>query len=110
MSRPIQPTGRFGGMKAIRGKRAAEQAERTEAAQAAAAPEPAAAVQPTAAPHGVDEAPPVISAQIFGQSDTAETAGSANIAGKARAAYLGVEWSGPADRRTGRGRITKTDI
>ena len=57
-----------------------------------------------------DEAPPVISAQIFGQSDTAETAGSANIAGKARAAYLGVEWSGPADRRTRRGRIAKTDV
>ncbi len=57
-----------------------------------------------------EEAPPVISAQILGQTGAAETASPANIAGKARAVYLGVEWSGPADRRNRRGRIAKTDI
>ncbi|MGA0602394.1 hypothetical protein ACO2Q3_16920 [Caulobacter sp. KR2-114] len=28
----------------------------------------------------------------------------------ARSAYLGAEWSGPADRRAGKGKVTKTEI
>jgi hypothetical protein len=48
--------------------------------------------------------------QILGQTHPAETANPANLAGKARAAYLDVEWSGPADRRNRRGRIAKTQI
>lgn len=108
MSQPIQPTGRFGGMKRIKGKRDADSAQRagqTEAADAAVA---AAPIRP-AAPDP-KQAPPVISVQILGQSHPAETPDPANIAGKARAAYLDVEWSGGADRRNRRGRIAKTDI
>ena len=103
--RPIQPTGRFGGMKAVRGKRAAEEAARAEQAARAEAVAP---VPPT----GLDpeDSPPAVSAQILGQSDTAETGNPANIAGKARAAYLGVEWSGAADRRNRRGKIAKTEV
>jgi hypothetical protein len=95
-------------MKGIRGKRAAEAAARAEQAVPPAAPEAIAPVPPAA--HDPEDAPPVISAQILGQADTAETANSANIAGKARAVYLGVEWSGPADRRNRRGRIAKTEV
>jgi hypothetical protein len=110
VNRPIQPTGRFGGMKPIRGKRTPEPEAkaRVEPAAAAGAPEPVAPIPASA--YAPEEAPPVISAQILGQSHTAENASSANIAGKARAVYLGVEWSGPADRRNRRGRIAKTDV
>ena len=108
MSRAIQRTGRFGGIKSVRGKRGAESAPRGEAAKPASGPEAAAPIPPTGA--NPDEAPPVISAHILGQSHTAETASPANIAGKARAAYLDVEWSGPADRRNRQGKIAKTEI
>ncbi len=108
MSRPIQPTARYGGMKAVRGKRAAEAAKRAEQPQPAAAPEAVAPVPPTGI--NPDDAPPAISAQILGQGEAAENAGAANIAGKARAVYLGVEWSGPADRRNRSGKIAKTDV
>jgi hypothetical protein len=87
-------------------------------AQAAAEPGPpgepeaaaaAAAIPPLdPAPH---DGPPVISAQLMGQSDPAEGAAPANSAARtARSAYLKVEWSGRYDRRTRRGRITKTDV
>ncbi len=66
---------------------------------------------PGAAPiHPTDPAP-AVSAQVMGQSDSAEDAPSANSAARqARGAYLKVEWSGRYDRRTRSGRITKTDV
>jgi hypothetical protein len=77
-------------------------------------PQPAASAEPAAriaaAAPGPGDSPPVISAQILGQSDAAETDAPAKTAQKARAAYLGVEWSGPADRRNRLGRIAKTEI
>jgi hypothetical protein len=36
--------------------------------------------------------------------------GGPGALGNAKAAYLGAEWSGDADRRTRKGRITKTEI
>ncbi len=82
------------------------------AAGAAEAPKaaPAAAPVPPPGMHPED-APPMVSAQLLGQSDSAEGAAPANSAARAaRKAYLTVEWSGPHDRRTGRGRIAKTDV
>ena len=53
----------------------------------------------------------MVSAQLMGQTDSAEGAAPANSAARAaRKAYLKVEWSGPQDRRTRRGRIAKTEV
>lgn len=77
-----------------------------EEPQAAQGPTPIPPLDP--APH---DGPPAISAQLMGQSDPAEGAEAAKSAAhKARSAYLKVEWSGPYDRRTRRGRIAKTDV
>jgi hypothetical protein len=95
-------------MKRIRGRREADPAQRAAQAEATEGPAAAAPIRP-AAPDP-EKAPPVISVQILGQTHPAETANPANLAGKARAAYLDVEWSGPADRRNRRGRIAKTEI
>jgi hypothetical protein len=108
VSQPIQPTGRFGGMKRIRGKREPDPAQRAGPAEAAEGPAAAAPIRP-ASPEP-EEPPPVISVQILGQAHPAESPDPANMAGKARAAYLDVEWSGPADRRNRRGRIAKTEV
>lgn len=77
-----------------------------EEAQAAdpAAPIPPGAPRP-------EHAAPAVSAQLMGQSDSAEGAAPAKSAARqAASAYLKVEWSGPHDRRTRRGRIAKTDV
>jgi hypothetical protein len=60
---------------------------------------------------GPQHAAPAVSAQLMGQSDSAEGAAPAKSAmRRAHGAYLKVEWSGPHDRRTRRGRIAKTDV
>jgi hypothetical protein len=105
---PIQSVRRSPASKRVRGGRRVDDPSAAQKAEAAAAPESAAPIQ--AATPDPGDSPPVISAQILGQSDTAETAAPANSAQKARAAYLGVEWSGPADRRNRQGRIAKTEI
>jgi hypothetical protein len=111
LTEPIQSLRRGAALKRVRGGRRAEDppaAEQVEAAGAAAPPAPASPTAPISLDPG--DSPPVLSAQILGQSHTAETDSPANLAGKARAVYLGVEWSGPSDRRNRRGRIAKTDI
>jgi hypothetical protein len=95
----------------IRRKRTGESAAAsaagfTEAAEdaEAAAPIPPGGIAP-------EHAAPAVSAQMMGQSDSAEGAAPAkSTARRATSAYLTVEWSGPHDRRTGRGRIAKTDV
>ena len=108
MTDPIQSVRRSPASRRVRGGRRVDDPSATERPEAAAAPEPAAPIPPATPDPG--DSPPVISAQILGQSDTAETAAPAKTAEKARAAYLGVEWSGPADRRNRQGRIAKTEI
>jgi hypothetical protein len=105
---PIQSVRHSGASKRVRGGRRVDDPAATEHTEAAAAPAPAAPI-PAASPDPGDS-PPAISAQILGQSDPAETGAPAKTAQKARAAYLGVEWSGPADRRNRQGRIAKTEI
>lgn len=82
------------------------------AAGAAEAPKGAAAAAPV--PPGdfrPEDTPPMVSAQLIGQSDPAEGAAPAKSAARrAHNAYLKVEWSGRNDRRTRRGRIAKTDV
>jgi hypothetical protein len=58
-----------------------------------------------------EHAAPAVSAQLMGQSDSAESVAPAKSAARrASSAYLEVEWSGRHDRRTRRGRIAKTDV
>ncbi len=107
MTDPIHPVRRPGFAKRLRragsgGPSGAERAEGPEAA-AAASPIPPSSADPR-------QAEPEVSAQILGQSDGAENSAPAKTAQKARAVYLGVEWSGRADRRNRTGRIAKTDI
>ncbi len=66
---------------------------------------------PGAAPIAPTDPAPAVSAQMMGQSDSAEDATPAKSAARqARGAYLKVEWSGPYDRRTRKGRIAKTEV
>lgn len=108
MTDPIQSVRRSAASKRVRSGRRVDDASATDHAEAADRPAPAAPIR--AASHDPGDSPPAISAQILGQSDTAETGPPAKTAEKARAAYLGVEWSGPADRRNRQGRIAKTEI
>jgi hypothetical protein len=88
------------------GAEAAPETGPIEEPQAASGAAPIPPLDP--APH---DGPPVISAHIMGQSSPAESDPPANSAAQqARSAYLKVEWSGRFDRRTSRGRITKTDV
>jgi hypothetical protein len=111
MAPPIGSVDRPRGARRVRRKRAAE----TEAASASGfteAAEDAAAASPI--PPGdlpPEHAAPAVSAQLMGQSDSAEGAAPAKSAARrATSAYLKVEWSGRNDRRTRRGRIAKTDV
>jgi hypothetical protein len=83
--------------------------------------EPAAAgpsVPAPASPPHDDEAPrsrraaiAAFAAQLLGQGGQKRgLRGGPETLGKARAAYLETEWSGPFDRRVRRGRITKTEV
>jgi hypothetical protein len=50
-------------------------------------------------------------AQLMGQEVSRRgLRGGPQTLENARSAYLGAEWSGPNDRRTRKGRITKTEI
>jgi hypothetical protein len=81
-----------------------------EAAAVAPPPEEARAASGAGSIPPADPAP-AVSAQVMGQSDSAEDAPPANSAARqARGAYLKVEWSGRYDRRTRSGRIAKTDV
>ena len=99
------------GARRVRRKRTAEsgaaaEAGFTEAVEGAdaASPLPPGGIEP-------GHAAPAVSAQLMGQSDSAEGAASAKSAARsATSAYLKVEWSGRHDRRTRRGRIAKTDV
>jgi hypothetical protein len=99
------------GARRVRRKRTAER-EAASASGFAEAAEAAATASPIP-PGGPDpeHAAPAVSAQLMGQSDSAEGAVPANsTALRARNAYLKVEWSGGQDRRTSRGRVAKTDV
>ena len=50
-------------------------------------------------------------AQLLGQSGQRRgLKGGAPVLDSARSAYLGTEWSGPADRRSRKGKAAKTEI
>jgi hypothetical protein len=112
---PVSSVRGVGASKRVRGRRKGDGAAAAAdgaPAEAATGPRPATPIPPTSADR---EPPPAgVAAQILGQSgspsDTAEGAGSAKIAQTARTAYLGVEYSGGADRRHRLGKIAKTKI
>jgi hypothetical protein len=112
MAPPIGSVDGPRGARRLRRKRTAESAEASSASGFTEAAEGAAAASPIP-PGGLDpeHAAPAVSAQLMGQSDSAEGAASAKSAARrATSAYLKVEWSGRHDRRTRRGRIAKTDV
>ena len=51
-----------------------------------------------------------VAAQILGEGEKRGLKGGQETLQRARAGYLGAEYSGPADRRPKKGRITKTEI
>ena len=57
-------------------------------------------------PAGVDEGDRI---RLAGEGEAGLRGGPATLE-TARSAYLGAEWSGPADRRAGKGKVTKTEI
>lgn len=111
MAPPIGSVDGPRGPKRVRRKRAhggapASAAGRIEAGEGveAAAPIPPGDLGP-------QHAAPAVSAQLIGQSDSAEGADPAKSAARrAHGAYLKVQWSGRYDRRTRRGRIAKTEV
>jgi hypothetical protein len=108
MSPPIDALGPLSGPRRLRRRGAAGRADAAGADQAEAPSETSAAAPiPAVSPRPED----ALSAHLIGQSGPAENADApANSARHAHSTYLSVEWSGPRDRRTRRGRIAKTDI
>ncbi|HEY3812442.1 MAG TPA: hypothetical protein VGL66_04395 [Caulobacteraceae bacterium] len=51
-----------------------------------------------------------VTAQLLGEGPKRGLKGGEETLQRARGAYLGAEYSGPADRRPKKGRITKTEI
>jgi hypothetical protein len=86
-----------------------------EAAADEPAPEPGLPVPVAATPEQPDprarDGFVAFVAQVLGQPGQKKgLRGGPETLEKARSAYLETEWSGPADRRPARGRITKTEI
>ena len=111
MAPPIGSVDGPRGARRIRRKRAGESAPAAETGftESVEGVDPAAPIPPGGVPPG--HAAPAVSAQLMGQSDSAEGAAPAKSAARSAAsAYLKVEWSGRHDRRTRRGRIAKTDV
>jgi len=109
MTRPIGSVGDSPGVRRARRRAKGEGAQASGPAEEVHAASGAAPIPPL--DPAAHEGPPVLSAQLIGQSDPAESAESAKSAArKAHSAYLSVEWSGPRDRRTRRGRIAKTEV
>ena len=66
---------------------------------------------PAARPVAKPSAAAAFAAQMLGQDGQKRgLRGGAETLEKARASYLGAEWSGPADRRPKAGGIAKTEI
>ena len=108
MSPPIGSIGPTGGSRRIRrrGVAAGQDAAASERAEAPHAADPAAPIPPVG---GRPE--DALSAHLMGQASPAEGAADpANSTRQAHSTYMAVEWSGPKDRRTRRGRIAKTEI
>ena len=111
MAPPIGSVDGPRGARRVRRKRTQDSASASAAGRAEASEGvEAAAPIPPGAP-GPQHAAPAVSAQLIGQSNSAEGAAPAkSTARRAASAYLEVEWSGGQDRRTRRGRIAKTEV
>ena len=108
MSPPIDSVGPLKGPRRIRRRGAAGRAESGATEHVEAPSESSAASAIPAVSQRPEDA---LSAHLIGQAGPAETAGvPANSARHAHSTYMAVEWSGPRDRRTRRGRIAKTEI
>ncbi len=107
MAHPVGSVGSSHGPRRLRRRGVSETADAASSAKAEAvsAPQAAAPIPP------VGERPEdALSAHLIGQAGPAESATPANSARQAHSTYMAVEWSGPLDRRTRRGRIAKTEV
>jgi hypothetical protein len=103
MSNPIKPQAGVERRKAERRQALRRQGERRKGAKL-----PVAAAKP-GAPEEAGTA--AFAAQLMGQDGIKRgLRGGPPVLEEARAAYLGAEWTGPADRRRGAGKTAKTDI
>ena len=116
MSDPIGPVRRAQSPRRAADRRRTGRRTGDQAVDVAPAPEPApprAAALPAIAsqPAASKTAAASLSAQLLGQGGQKRgLRGGAETLGSARAAYLGAEYLGTSDRRTAKGRITKTDV
>jgi hypothetical protein len=106
MSPPIDSVGPLSGPRRVRRRGAAATAAAAEPTEA-----PSEASAASSVPAVRQRPEDALSAHLIGQEGPAEGADTpANSARHAHSTYMAVEWSGPRDRRTGRGRIAKTEI
>ncbi|MFI4934405.1 MAG: hypothetical protein ACHP7N_07290 [Caulobacterales bacterium] len=89
------------------GRRGVDQPAEANAPTAVTPVEPAPAA-PTPPPAG--KAAAAFAAQLIAGPQRRGLRAGPTTLGDAKSAYLGAEWSGGADRRTIKGRITKTEI
>lgn len=110
MPGPVDPIQRAAA--ARRAHRQARERERADGEEIANLPVPIGQVlEPPAPEPAATPAAAAYAAHLLGQSGQKRglKGGPATLE-SARSAYLGAEWSGPADRRAAKGKVTKTEI
>ncbi len=110
MAGPIDPIQRAAA--ARRALRQAMQRDRVDGEETANLPVPIGVpVEPPRPEPAATPATAAYAAHLLGQSGQKRglKGGPATLE-TARSAYLGAEWSGPADRRASKGKVTKTEI
>jgi hypothetical protein len=117
MTQPIDPTSPIRAERRVKERRSSPRRQVDRRASA----EPAGLPVTTAAPPAADANPPAASAapadsaafnaQVLGQHGQKRgLKGGPPVLNAARAAYLGVEWSGPSDRRKATGKVAKKEL
>lgn len=110
MSGPIDPVHRAAAVR--RALRQARERDRADGEEIANLPVPIGeAMEPPPPEPTATPAAAAYAAHLLGQSGQKRglKGGPATLE-TARSAYLGAEWSGPADRRAAKGKVTKTEI
>ena len=118
MTQPIDPTQSVRPERRAKERRAKErrdkerrQGDKRRADSAANLPVPVTTARDGPKSEPKPDASTVFTAQLLGQPGQKRgLKGGPVVLDAARSAYLGAEWSGPADRRHRAGKITKTEL
>ena len=110
MPGPVDPIHRANAVR--RAHRQAREADPSQAPEETAnLPVPVAAPGDPPPPEPTRTAAAAYAAQLLGQNGQRRgLKGGSPVLDSARSAYLGTEWSGPADRRRSKGKAAKTEI